>query len=552
MKFVAHIRNVVAKEPLLYALLLLAFLLRVGGVGYGLPLTVVNDEYPFTYAALQMLQLHTVVPAFHPDAFASILPYPPYLSYLLLAPFALITGVKLLLFQGASALFPAYLISDLSAFFITARLLSVGLGVLSVYLIYRVSESLFRSRIAAAAAGFLLATSLLHEALSMVGRNWMPVSFIFLLALFILTRDMAKDRRYLYAFIVAGIGMGISSISFLVCALIALHYLCFDAKDFKQMMRDAPRLVLGGLVFAVLALVPWLLWHGGNAFLGAVSLFESKSLAGLLASPWAALKLIVYSEPVLVALFVSGLAFIFARYRRTGIFLGAWILLYVGVFYMFFRFDARFLLPLIPLCALAGGYAVAQLWNKRTGVVLCILLSIPLAGAMRLSYLAAQSDTRAHAREWALAHLTPNDRVLVFSSAMRVPTQAGAVAELRSIDAGALRKIDEADESLNRRDVPYALNNLTSLIGNPFMNDLPTYAREHGYTYLILEPRSLVGSATTTEVFATLTKNAAIVARFDGFGSTMSVWESAFTQPFAELFTDKMLGPDILIYRLHE
>ena len=104
---------------------------------------------------------------------------------------------------------------------------------------------------------------------------------------------------------------------------------------------------------------------------------------------------------------------------------------------------------------------------------------------------------------------------------------------------------------MDRRHVPYTLNNLTSLIGTPFMNDLPGYAKSHGYAYLILEPRSLIGAGTSTAfVFQAMTRDASLVAHFDGFGSDMSVWESAFLKSFTTLFTDKMLGPDVLIYHL--
>src|SRR3990167_9646356 len=83
-------------------LLLGAFLLRALGIGYGLPLTVVSDETPFTFAALKMLQLKTLIPALHPEVFQSILPYPPYLSYLLLVPFTAILGIQFLLWQGSA------------------------------------------------------------------------------------------------------------------------------------------------------------------------------------------------------------------------------------------------------------------------------------------------------------------------------------------------------------------------------------------------------------------------------------------------------------------
>src|SRR3989344_8445721 len=176
----------IRKERLLLLVLALAFFLRVVGIGYGLPLLVVGDEPPFILAALKMLQLHTLIPALHHGDFQSILYYPPYLSYLLLIPFALIIGVTYLLFHGSAALLQAHLVSDLSPFFLAARLISVALGTLSVYLAHRVAEALFKSRIAALATAFLLATSLLHIGLSMVGRNWIFASTIFLLVLFVL------------------------------------------------------------------------------------------------------------------------------------------------------------------------------------------------------------------------------------------------------------------------------------------------------------------------------------------------------------------------------
>src|SRR3989344_2687413 len=190
----------------LFWLLLGAFLLRALGIGYGLPLTVVADETPFTFAALKMLQLKTIIPVLHPEVFQPILPYPPYLSYVLLLPFAFILGVQYLLWQGSVELFQAHLISDLTPFFMTARFVNVILGTLSVFLVYRIAQTLFRSRIAALAAGYLLATSVLHIALSMVGRNWIPVSFIFVLIFFVLTREWSLQRRYTWAFTIAGIG----------------------------------------------------------------------------------------------------------------------------------------------------------------------------------------------------------------------------------------------------------------------------------------------------------------------------------------------------------
>lgn len=531
-------------------ILLFAFLLRVVGIGYGLPLTVVADETPFTFAALKMLQLKTLIPALHGDAFQSILPYPPYLSYILLLPFTLILSVQYLLWQGSPALFQANLVSDLSAYFIAARLLNVLLGTLSVYLIYRVAERLIRSRVAALSAAFLLSTSALHIALSITGRNWIPVSFVFLLVFYILTRQSSMPRRYLLAFAISGIGMGISSLSAFFCVFIGLYYLLFDARSWKGVPRDLPSLGLGALIFAALAVLPSLLYQSGNAFLGAVTLFEQKSLGELLQSPWSALSLIVFSEPVLSGVFLLGLGMLFFSYKRLAALIAAWALFYIALFYFLFRFDARFLVPLLPLFALAGGYAIAQVWNQRTKFLVPIVLALSLVVAFQVSLLALQGDTRDHAREWVLTGLDASDKILVFSSAMHIPTQKAAVAELRAIDATTIRSIDEADEVIDRKNAPYALNNLTSIGNLEFVANLPTYARQRGYTHLLVEPRSLVMFPEMAEAFATITNDAEIVQEFKGLGDSTSIFNSAFLEPFPVFFSGKTFGPDILIYRL--
>ncbi len=538
-------------SPLVF-LLFCAFFLRVVGIGYGLPLTVVADETPFTFAALKMLQLKTIIPALHPEVFQPILPYPPYLSYILLFPFAVILGVQYLLWQGSAELFQAHLISDLTPFFMTARFINTVLGTLSVFLVYRIAQTLFKSRVAALSAGFLLASSILHVALSMVGRNWIPVSFLFLVILYVLTTRWSLTRRYVSAFATAGIGMGISSLCAFFSVFIGLYYLLFDVRSRHESLRDIPHLAIGLSLFIALAILPSLLYQSGNAFLGAVTLFESKSLVGLLVSPWSALSLIAYSEPVLVGSFLLGLVAMGLTRRRLTTLIVGWTLFYMAVFYILFRFDARFLVPLLPLFALLGGFGIASIWNRKTIVPILIVLVLPLVVSIRVSYLAWEGDTREHVREWVLENLAPSDKLLVFSSAMHIPTQKGVVEELRAIDSEVIRSVDEADETIDRSDVPHALNNLTSIKNPEFVDKLPSYAREHDYTYLLLEPRSLVLFPEMADAFALITERAEVVKQFDGLGDSTSLFNSAFLEPFPVFFSSKSFGPDILIYRLSE
>ena len=122
-----------------------AAVLRLAGLTFGLPLTLVADEPSAIFGALKMLELKTVVPALHSAEFASVLYYPPYLSYLFLLPFAVVGGLGFLLSGQSLEVFTNLLIVDSSIFFILARLLSITASVVSIVLIYQVARRLWRA-----------------------------------------------------------------------------------------------------------------------------------------------------------------------------------------------------------------------------------------------------------------------------------------------------------------------------------------------------------------------------------------------------------------------
>ena len=141
---------------ILFAILILAFALRVAGVGHGLPLLVVDDEPPFVFSALKMLELKTLV--LHGENFKDILYYPPYLAYALLPFFAVLAGLLFFRF-GSLELLKTYVAADPSLFFLTARIVTAALGVLSVYLIYRFARNIWKTEAPALWAAFFTATS---------------------------------------------------------------------------------------------------------------------------------------------------------------------------------------------------------------------------------------------------------------------------------------------------------------------------------------------------------------------------------------------------------
>ena len=188
-----------------------------------------------------------------------------------------------------------------------------------------------------------------------------------------------------------------------------------------------------------------------------------------------------------------------------------------------------------------------------------MLFVIPLVSAAWFSFLALQGDTREEARAWVLENVDSSDKVMVIASGMRVTTKASAVEELRSIDEGAVRKVDEADELLDRPDVPYALNNITSITDHAFLAQLGQYAKQHQYKYIIIGSSVSDEFLSDSPAVSDLIRGAEEVRRFDGtrndfisLGGDTIEKSSRFSNPLYVLFSSRSFGPDITIYRLRE
>src|SRR3989338_1954886 len=172
------------RNKLILSLLFVAFILRVVGIQYGLPLWLVGDEPSFIFGSLKMIELRTFIPALHMQEFLWTFYYPPYLSYLYLLPFTFVAGAKFIFFSGSLGEFAQFLQFDLSDFFLAARLLSACIGTATVYLVYRVGKNIFgREREALFSAAFL-AFSFLHVNFSHWARHWAPATFVFSFFLF--------------------------------------------------------------------------------------------------------------------------------------------------------------------------------------------------------------------------------------------------------------------------------------------------------------------------------------------------------------------------------
>jgi hypothetical protein len=556
----------ISSKYIIIAVLVLAFMLRIMGITYGLPLWLHDDEAAFPLAALKMIQLKTVFPAAHFDEFKSVLYYPPYISYFYLPFFAIFLGIKYLLYSGTQ--FTDYLGADLSGFFIIARLINILLATVSVYLVYRIFKNLILrsptseeqiilgSRTSGILAAFLLATSLIHTVLSMTGRHWLPVSFIILLGFYFLTRpDWSFRKRYIVTGILAGLGMGVSSLAGFLTILMILCALFYDRKSIRALARKKFLYVVV-FGFILLALIPSWLYPGSYGYSVDITAKESKSIAGLLASPIMFLKPVLLSEPILLFLAVLGLAALARKnWRLALIFIIFWII-YSGAFYWIFRYEHRFALPLVPFMAILGGYGIGMIFqyfevSKLKYAVILIILLLPLAASLKLSYLAYKGDSRAAAREWSEENLPAGEKVIVNARLMRLSVTPEAVEEQKNIQGSSLRRADISEAALGGSPFYKSFHalNLFTVTDERFYSDFESYIKENKYNYLILSLEDFQKNEGFSARFQKLAESGEELARFGESDKIYSLSGGYFGNVW-EFFKLKQFGPPIGIYKL--
>jgi hypothetical protein len=534
----------------LYLILIFAFGVRIAGIGYGLPLWLVGDEPPFTTAALKMLELRTILPTLHMEAFKSTLYFPPYLSYLYLLPFSVLIAIKYILFSGGFTEFKNYLISDLSGFFIIARSFSAVFGTITVYLIYRIAKNIFREERPALLSAAFLATSLLHVYLSTVARDWVLAVLMFTLVIFTLSHpDLSFRKRYLIGATLSGLAFGVSLIAGFPMIFMLLFYLFYERHSvidvFKEKTLYAALFIFLALAGTSIAIYPY-----GFHFSSDNSIKVAKSFTSFLDSLVNFLRSDLISEPVLLGGAALGLGI--AYFRRRDFFYVAtlFIFTFATIFYWLYHYEHRYTIYLFPLLTILAGYgfsvALEKLNSKRLRVFfISLILLLPLTSTLNFDLLFFKNDSRIMARHYIENNLPTGTKVLVFAEMTRLASTATAIHEQASLDPSSLRQIDHAEASLAapRAESFHALN-LYSVKNDNFYEHIADYARQNHYEYLLIDPYfSGFGDLRP------LLSHSMLLATFGEHGGEEIPRDGHFGY-FTNLFTMKEFGPRIEIYKL--
>jgi Dolichyl-phosphate-mannose-protein mannosyltransferase len=398
----------------LVLVLAVAFVLRVWGVGHGLPYPYNPDE--LVHFVPKAVRFHDTGD-FNPHYFVN----PPGLSYVLYGVFAVRYG-------GSAGVVDAFA-RDTGDVYMTARLLVALFGVIGVWLLYLAGGRLFDRRVGLLAAA-ILAVSFLAVSWSHQAVNDVPTTAAVGLSLLGTAGVLRRGHKLDYA--LAGVGLGLACALKYTAGIVILPLLAAAALSFRQ---DRGGVRSGLLVAALATLATFVLF---NPFSVLAPREFADQLLFLSVTPEGEEKLgqadengVLYYLWVLtwgigwvpLAAAVGGAAW--AIFRDRGI---AFLLVPAPVLYIIFmgiqeRYFGRWLLPVLPIICLLAAYGTVRLLgflaHGRSRIVGAVaaaaavtaLLAQSLVFDVHSNLVLSRTDTRNATRAWMVENVPPRTRV---------------------------------------------------------------------------------------------------------------------------------------------
>lgn len=431
----------------LAAILVLAFSIRLPGILYGLPFHLYGDEEVNVYSALKMIELRTIFPVFHPEAFA-ILYEPPLLPILYAVLFAPVVGALYVL-QGFPNLgdFANMIVIDSSPFWIVGRLMMIFISLGSIYLTFRIGKFLFENSTIGLLSSLFLATSFFHVSLAATTRHWEIVVFFSLLSLFFALSYLRAPRNSILIF--GGLALGASfSSGYLPFFLPPIGLVLLYAL-WKHYVYEVRRYIMPLVLFAL----PFI------ALAGAAVLIAPKPFSGQVVNhvyahthtvfgflKFYGVGIVKYETPLLCAT-CGGAALIWNKRYDLLVFFASFFTAALVVMFFFMVDIERYLFPLLPMLALLAGYGTYTVVNPLHphAIKICVALLLVYTSLVfgRLGFLELKNDTKVHAAAWIEASLQSGSALLVDSERMRFQTTKVAAESLARIAPEALRGTDK-------------------------------------------------------------------------------------------------------------
>lgn len=409
-------------------ILILAFVLRVWGIAFGLPLLETRpDELTSISIALDVLSgdfnpHFFVYPSLHIYLISFL-----YLSYYVIGRLA---GT----YQTLADLVVDFTL-DPTVLHLIARWLSVFFGVATIYLLYRLTKHLINSTFAALVSAFLLSVAYLHVRESHFAKT--DVMMVFFLVLAFVFIFKLYRRQSLRDSILAGLASGLaisskySAFPVLVSLLLVyvLYYLKRRLPFFRVFRNRHLRYAYVAAFFGFVLGTPYSILSSSE-FLDGIRFLSQAVNEGYLGFRtgtgwWFHLRYSLFygiGWSFYLAATV-GVVMLFVRDWRKSVLLFSFPLLY----YLFIGRSTlrvvRFVLPLVPFLCISASYfferfarrlrPLVGMFGRRMILSLTLaILAFPstLAG-LRFNRLISQEDSRLLARSWIQQQLVSGSSI---------------------------------------------------------------------------------------------------------------------------------------------
>ena len=410
---------------ILAVILAAALLLRLRGVGFGLPAINDPDELIFELGAVKMLRGGTLNPGWfgHPATTTLYL-----LAIIDIAVFGL---GKAMGWFGDVAAFGDAIYANPGWIVLPARVAMAAFGVGCVFLTHRLGSRLFDRRVGLTAAA-LLAASPVHISYSQVVRSDVMAT-LFLLLMLLATLRFARTGA-MRALCLAALWFGFATTTkwpFAACsvsfAAVALHR--------SWMLRERPmRALLTPALFgvavlaAILCISPYLLIDHQAALKSVMGESQTHHVGatgqGVLWNVGWYVRVPLFQAFGLFGLMLAaaGIA-IGARNREAALLFLPCMIVIALVTVTQHLIWVRWVLPLLPLLAIFAAVALWALWDRlsissasaRIGVaaVALAVLFAPLLLRAQADAAERVNDTRQAATRWADAHIPKGSRIII-------------------------------------------------------------------------------------------------------------------------------------------
>ena len=425
------------KNWILFLVITLGLLLRLFGITYDLPLSSpVGDEVRIVSGSLKMLNQKSLIIDFVHGSYFPLL-------YYLYIPGLLVYALFLFLFSDINSLLAIKdsVILSLGSWLIVGRLISVILGVASIYLLYLITQRLFNSKNVSLIAALFFALSPINVALSHFGKVWAPQLFFILLALYFCLRFFINSdskityKRLLITAVLILLSFAtnlIGALSYVLFLLILLiFYFQLQIKYFFRFLISKKSwffhfLLLGGTFLTLFLSKSSLITYGlGFRLLIFPGSGKTGSWIGtiwdtnLLYRIGLSLSFLWQFETVVFLLFIPAFWLIYKSHRKSFYFLLFSFLILLGP-PLLHSTRFRYISPSFSFLFIPVAYLINVYFKKITKknvflglLFIFILISPVLFINLKYDYLLYKNSTRLTLYNWIENNLQPDENILL-------------------------------------------------------------------------------------------------------------------------------------------